>query len=135
ARVHVEDSEGLGLVVHDSSASVEDMTLSDIRERNCERGCNGLPLGIGAGVYGGGSLELRRAHLGPAPLCGIHLATGGQLSATQSLVQNTGIGLCVEGEASDLSELDLSMREVSQRVSFSSSLPVPDPADGLQGAR
>ncbi len=115
-----------------ASLVLEDVRIEGTLASPCaESGaCEGF--GTGVAAFASATVSATRFAVSNHFLCGVQLATGGQIDLHDGLVSGNAIGVNVQTEGFDLARLQDRVRFVdNQRDLDSASLPVPGPIEGI----
>jgi len=131
-RVLVARSHELGIGTYGAGTSLTlaHLSLVDTRARACaETSCTDDVAGIGLGAYEAATLDVTTFRITRAHLCGVQLATDGEIDLHDGEVTENRIGVCIQNDGYDT-------RRLSDRVHYddnesnlmTTNLPVPEAA-------
>ena len=129
-RISVDRSLQGGVMVFDaggrpSEVEIGDAVIQRTEAAMCPEGC--IAGGVGLGVYGTGTVSLRRFHIAEADFCGVYLDANATLDLIQGEVSSNVIGVCLAA-VYDLSRLTSEVLYVDNGKNLdTSNLPIPDP--------
>lgn len=95
-----------GMLEEGTSVSLEDVRVSNIRERSCVRStCPTEGGGSGVAAVFGGAITARGLEVVGAPLCGVQVAEAGSLDVESGTIRESSIGACVQIDGYDLARI------------------------------
>ena len=114
-------------------STLRDVEIRDTLERGCaSTTCADAPGGIGVGVYLSAEVTLQDFVIDGAPLCGVQLASSGQLDLHDGEIANATVGACVQVAGYDVTRLADGVAYRATGTSIQSTeLYVPMPRDPL----
>jgi hypothetical protein len=109
--LHVEQSQGFGVLIYGASADMRDLVLTGVRPPDCvATTCADAAVAVGLGVHGGATASLRRFSIEDPGVCGVHVVEGGSLDLADGTVRGADVGACVQVEGYDLARLTGTVR-------------------------
>ena len=131
ARLLVERSREVGVVATgaDTMLSVEDASVVEFSPGACaEPSCAADSYASGLGAFASGHLVASRFVVAAAHLCGVHVATLGEMDLRMGEVRMTAIGACVQIADYDIGRLTDDVAYLDNDVNLDTTeLPVPEP--------
>jgi hypothetical protein len=108
-------------------AVVTDLLVQNTRERACaDTTCPDFRGGNAVGAFLGATMDMSRFVLSQGKLCGLQVATDGQVDLLDGVMRDHPIGVCLQNEGYELDRLTNGVRFVDNGVNLeSTSLPVP----------
>jgi hypothetical protein len=133
ARVRITDVGELGIA---SFGSATQVTVTDVEVSDLALPCVGsdcpVPIAAGAGAYESSTLLIRQFTIRRSPHCGVQVADASSLDLEAGEITDNVLGACVQVMGYDLSRLTDGVLYRDNGANLdATSLPVPEPASGL----
>jgi hypothetical protein len=133
--LRIERCRGVAVAAFGGASLVlNDARVTDTLERDCAATtCPEAPAGNAIGAYDDGTaVSLTDFRTDGSPLCGLHLARGGVIDATDGEVSHHQIGACLQSDGFDPARVSQSVTYRDNDVNLEvTMLPVPDAGGGI----
>lgn len=137
--LRVEGNRHFGISAYGETTAVllEDLAVIETGANLCQSDgrCPDLVGGVGLGVYRGAHVEVSYFRVATSALCGVQIASDGQLDLSNGEVSGSPVGVNVQVPGYDLSRLTdgVEYRDNDQNLD-AASLPIPSPRGLVDGA-
>ena len=127
-RASLTSNRGLGLhLARSSRVTIQHLNVSETAPQTCSTtSCRDMPFGYGIASLQDSIASVDTFRVSQASLCGVILATNGELDLFRGTVSDSSLGACIQNDGYDVGRLtnDVTYRDNGRNLD-TTSLPVP----------